>query len=60
MDKRFLGIKELSEYLGLTKGTIYVWVCQRRIPYLKIGKLLKFDIIEINQWLKDKRVKELA
>ena len=60
MDKRFLGIQELSQYLGLTKGTLYVWVCQRRIPYLKIGKLLKFDIIEIEKWLKDKRVKELS
>ena len=60
MEKRFLGIQELSEYLGLTKGSLYVWVCQRRIPYLKVGKLLKFDIIEINEWLKDKRVKELS
>lgn len=60
MERRFLGIRELSEYLGLTKGTVYVWVCQRRIPYLKIGKLLKFDIIEIESWLKEKRVKELS
>lgn len=60
MEKRFVGITDLAQYLGLTKGTLYVWVCQRRIPYLKIGKLVKFDIIEIDQWLKDKRVKELS
>ena len=59
MDKRYIGPQELSEYLGLTKGTLYVWACQRRIPYLKVGKLLKFDIIEIQAWLKDKRVEEL-
>lgn len=60
MEKRFIGIEDLSQYLGLTKGTLYVWVCQRRIPYLKIGKLLKFDIIEIQDWIEDKRVKELT
>jgi len=60
MDRRYLGIEELSRYLGLTKGTLYVWVCQKRIPYLKIGKLLKFDIIEIENWLKDKRIKEIC
>ena len=60
MEKRFVGITDLAQYLGLTKGTLYVWVCQRRIPHLKIGKLLKFDIIEIESWLKDKRVKELS
>ncbi len=60
MDKRFLNISEVAQYLGLTKGSLYVWVHQRRIPYLKIGKLLKFDIIEIEQWLKDKRIKEMS
>jgi excisionase family DNA binding protein len=60
MDRRFFSIKELAEYLGLTRGTLYVWVCQRRIPYLKIGKLVKFDLREIEVWLKDKKIKELS
>ncbi len=60
VNRRFLGIKELAEYLGLTKGTLYVWVCQRRIPYLKVGKLVKFDLQEIEEWLKEKRVKEIS
>jgi excisionase family DNA binding protein len=59
MDKRYLGIEELSEYIGLTKGSLYVFCCQKRIPYLKVGKLLKFDLIQIDAWLKDKQVKEL-
>jgi len=60
MEKRFLGIEEASQYLGLTRGTLYVWVCQRRIPYLKIGKLVKFDLLEIEKWLNDKRYKEMS
>jgi len=60
MDRRFLSITEMSQYLGITKGSLYVWVCQRKIPYLKVGKLVKFDIMEIESWLKDKRVKELC
>ena len=59
MDRRFLGIDELTEYLGLPKSTRYVWTSQRRIPYLKIGRSLKFDVKEIEEWLKDKRVREL-
>jgi len=60
MEKRFLGIEEASEYLGLTKGTLYGWVCHKKIPYLKIGRLVKFDLREIEPWLKDKRVKEIS
>lgn len=58
MEKRFININELSQYIGLTKGTLYVWVCQKKIPYLKLGKLVKFDLREIEDWMKDKRVKE--
>ena len=57
MEKRFLGLQEVSEYLGVTRGTLYVWVCHKRIPYLKMGRLVKFDLQEIEAWLKDKRVK---
>jgi excisionase family DNA binding protein len=60
MEKRFVNIDYLSEYLGFTKGTLYVWVCQRRIPFLKVGKSLKFDLIKIEEWLKGKRVEEMT
>ena len=60
MVKRFLGVKELSEYLGITKGTVYVWVCHRKIPYYKIGKLVKFDLREINKWADKKKFNSIA
>jgi len=60
IQKRFLGINEFAEYLGVQKGTLYVWVCQRKIPFLKIGKLVKFDLKEIEDWLKERRVKEVC
>jgi len=59
MERRFIGIGEMAEYLGITKGSLYVWTCQRRVPFLKIGKLVKFDLREIEGWLKEKRIKEL-
>lgn len=58
--RRFVGIVELSKYLDLTKGTLYVWVCKKKVPYLKIGGSVKFDLLEIEKWLKDKRRREIA
>lgn len=60
MEKRFIGINDLTVYLGIKKGTIYVWTCQRRIPYVKMGGALRFDLREIEEWLKDKKIKELS
>ncbi|MBU1868788.1 helix-turn-helix domain-containing protein [Patescibacteria group bacterium] len=52
MNKRFLSIDEIADYLGLKKSTVYSWVHQRKVPYIKMGRLVKFDIQEINKWVK--------
>ncbi len=56
MIKRFLSIRELAEYLGIKVGTVYVWVCHKKIPYVKVGRLVKFDLQKIEKWLEEKSV----
>lgn len=56
-EKRFIGIKECAEYLDVPVGTLYSWTHQRKIPYLKLGKSVKFDLQELEGWIKKKRVK---
>ncbi len=51
MNQRLLNVSELSEYLGLPKNTIYAWVSQRRIPFVKCGRLTRFDLQKIEQWI---------
>jgi len=50
MEKRFLNVHEAAQYLGVTGGTLYAWVCYRRIPYVKIGRLVKFDLKQLDAW----------
>ena len=56
MEKRFLSIKQLAEYLGIAEGTVYVWVCHRKIPYVKVGRLVKFDMRKIEEWIEARTV----
>lgn len=56
--RRFLGIEELAEYLGVRKSTLYAWRHQGKIPYIKIGRLVKFDSLEIDTWIEKYRIKE--
>ena len=53
---RLLSIQEVSEYLGLSIHTIYTMVSQRRIPYVKVGRLVKFDLTLLDAWLKKRTV----
>lgn len=54
--KIFIGIKELSEYLDIKANTLYSWVSMRKIPYIKMGRLVRFDLKEIDKWIDKKRV----
>lgn len=38
-----LTIREAAQYLALSVSTLYGWVWQRRIPFVKIGRALRFD-----------------
>ena len=58
MNKRLLNVEELSEYIGLSTSTIYSWVSQRRIPFVKCGRLTKFDLQRIDEWIKESSVEE--
>jgi len=49
--RRLLSIDETSEYLGLAQATLYKMVHQRRIPDVKVGRLLRFDSRLIDDWL---------
>ncbi len=57
MTKRYLSPKELSEYLGISLQTIYEWTSQRKIPFVKLSRLVKFDVAEIDAWMKSQGVR---
>jgi len=56
MEKRFIGVKELSEYLGIKVNTVYSWIATRKIPFYKVGRLPKFDLREIDKWALERKV----
>jgi excisionase family DNA binding protein len=45
---------QCAESLGIKINTLYVMKSQGRIPYRKVGHLLRFDFDEIVEWTKEK------
>jgi excisionase family DNA binding protein len=56
MNKRFIGPEEMAAYLDVSVNTVRSWVWMRQIPYHKLGRLVKFDLQEIDNWLKIRKV----
>ena len=54
---KLIGIQQAAKYSGLKVSTLYQWVSQKRIPYFKSGRLVKFDLNDLNQFIEKSKVK---
>ena len=55
--RKLIGVTEAAQYTGLSVHTVYTMVSQRRIPYVKVGRLTKFDLQAIDAWISQHSVK---
>lgn len=51
MGKRYVGIKEISEYTSLPVKTLYDGASQGKIPSIKYGRRVLFDLHEIDSFM---------
>ncbi len=56
LPKRLLTIQEVAELTGVSVTTLYKWVSQRKIPHIKMGRLVKFDPSKLEEWIKQQTV----
>jgi len=52
----YMTVPQLAEYLQVSKITLHNWIYQRKIPYSKIGRRVRFKREDIVQWCEDKKV----
>jgi len=52
---RYVDINGVAEYLGVTVRHVRRLVAEERIPYLKWGLNLHFDLDEIDAWIDQHR-----
>lgn len=49
--EKLLSVEEISELIGIAPSTIYKMTHKKRIPFIKVGRLVKFNLQQINAWL---------
>lgn len=54
MERRFYNARDIACYLGVSEDAVRKWALRGFIPSLKLGKSLRFDMIRVNGWLKNK------
>ena len=49
--------KQIAEYLGYSESYIRQLVCAKKIPYVKLGRSLRFEESDIQAWIESCKVK---
>lgn len=56
----FLDVEQLALWLGVDVGFLRRLVAKRKIPFVKLGKFVRFDPAEISAWIDGQRVRPEA
>jgi excisionase family DNA binding protein len=55
-EHRLLDIAGLAERLAVSERFVRRLIAERRVPFFKVGKFIRFDSNDIDQWIENRRV----
>lgn len=50
--ERWVDIDEVASHLGVTKDSIYRWVEKKGFPAHHVGRLFRFKLSEVDEWVR--------
>jgi excisionase family DNA binding protein len=48
----WVSVENVANHLGITKDSVYRWIDRRGLPAHKIGRLWKFQLSDVDAWVK--------
>lgn len=52
MSEPWVSVEQIAEHLGVTRDSIYRWIDSKGLPAHRIGRLWKFKISEVDDWVR--------
>lgn len=50
--EKWVTLKEVQQYIGVGRETILQWISKRNMPAYKVGRLWKFKLSEVDDWIR--------
>ena len=51
-EERWVGVDDVAAHLGVVKDSIYRWVESKGLPAHHVGRLLRFKLSEVDDWIR--------
>lgn len=49
----WVSLEDIAKHLDVSKDTVHRWIRNRAMPAHQIGKLWKFKVSEVDDWVRD-------
>jgi len=50
--EKWVTLKDVQEHLGVGRETVLQWIAKRNMPAYKVGRLWKFKLSEVDDWIR--------
>jgi excisionase family DNA binding protein len=57
--RRLLNVREAAQYLGLEVDTVYKKARLREVPYVKVGRALRFDVKALERFIEQHTIETI-
>jgi excisionase family DNA binding protein len=52
MSEPWVSVEQLADHLGVTRDSIYRWIDRKGLPAHRVGRLWRFKITEVDDWVR--------
>ena len=59
-EERWVGVDDVAAHLGVAKDSVYRWIDQRKLPAHRVGRLFRFKLSEIDEWVRQDNEREVS
>jgi len=49
----WVAVEDVARHLGVTRDSVYRWIESKKMPAHKMGRLWKFKLSEVDEWVRE-------
>lgn len=58
VSEQWASVEEIAQHLKVKPDTVYKWIERKDIPAHKVGRLWRFKISEVDEWVRSGNAKK--
>jgi len=59
-EEKWVGVEDVAAHLKVNKDSIYRWIDKTGLPVHRVGRLFRFKLSEVDEWVKSGGAAESA